>query len=83
MPPSGPLPSPAPRRSQGARVWHVTVDAEPACTSPVVAPEERLDPPLCGTRSRQRAEEYAALLRTRHPGAAVEVVEHGCPMRGE
>jgi hypothetical protein len=64
-------------------VFHVTVNGEPACTSAVVAPDERLEPPVCGTRNRARAEEYAALLRVRHPGAVVAVVEHGCPMRGE
>jgi hypothetical protein len=64
-------------------IWHVTVNGEPACTSPALAPDDRVDPPACGTRNRVRAEEYAALLRRRHPGAAVAVVEHGCPMRGE
>lgn len=65
------------------RVWHVTVDGEPACTSPLVGPDERLEPPICGTRSAERAEAYAALLRARHPAAAIAVVPHGCPMRGE
>ena len=69
--------------SPSASVWHVTVDGEPACTSPLLAPGERLEPPVCGTRSAARAEEYAALLRARHPEAAVAVVAHGCPMRGE
>ncbi len=64
-------------------VWHVTVDGEPACTSPVVTADERLEPPVCGTRNPARAEEYAAMLRERHPGAVVQVVEQGCPMRGE
>lgn len=64
-------------------IWHVTVDGEPACTSGILAPDERLEPPVCGTRNRARAEEYAAMLRGRHPGAAVAVAEHGCPMRGE
>ncbi len=64
-------------------VFHVTVAGEPACTSPIVAPEERLEPPICGTRNRARAEEYAAMLRRRHPGVEVAVVEQGCPMRGE
>jgi hypothetical protein len=64
-------------------VFHVTVNGEPACTSRVVDADERLEPPICGTRSRARAEEYAAMLRARHPGAAVAVVEQGCPMRGE
>jgi hypothetical protein len=64
-------------------VFHVTVDGQPACTSPVVGHDERLEPPICGTRNRARAEEYAALLRDRHPRARVEVVEQGCPMRGE
>jgi hypothetical protein len=64
-------------------VWHVTVNGEPACTSRVVQAEERLEPPICGTRSRSRAEEYAAMLRARHPDAAVEVAEQGCPTRGE
>lgn len=64
-------------------VWHVTVDGEPACTSPLVCADERLEPPVCGTRSAARAEEYAARLRARHPGATVRVVSQGCPMRGE
>ena len=64
-------------------VWHVTVDGEPACTSPVLLPEERVEPPICGTRHRARADAYAAALRERHPGAAIAVVEQGCPMRGE
>jgi hypothetical protein len=64
-------------------VWHVTVDGEPACTSPLVSPDERIEAPACGTRSAARADEYAALLRSRHPGAAIAVVPHGCPMRGE
>jgi hypothetical protein len=64
-------------------VWHVRVNGEPACTSPVVAAEERLEPPVCGSRNRARAEEYAGLLRERHPDARVEVVAQGCPMRGE
>jgi hypothetical protein len=66
-----------------AQVFHVTVQGEPACTSPLVAPDERVEPPACGSRCRERIEEYAAMLRARHPGAAVEVVPHGCPMRGE
>ena len=66
-----------------ATVWHVTVDGEPACTSPLVSADERLEPPVCGTRSPERAEDYAALLRARHPAATVRVVSHGCPMRGE
>ena len=64
-------------------VFHVTVDGEPACLSPVVAPDERLEPPICGTRNRARADEYAAMLSERHPAAKIEVVEQGCPMRGE
>lgn len=64
-------------------VWHVMVDGEPACTAPLVQREERLEPPICGTRNRERAEEYAAMLRASHPEARIEVVEHGCPMRGE
>ncbi len=64
-------------------IWHVLVDGEPACTSRVVGAEERLEPPICGTRNRDRAEEYAAMLRARHPEADVAVVEQGCPMRGE
>ncbi|HEX9309002.1 MAG TPA: hypothetical protein VF912_10795 [Anaeromyxobacter sp.] len=65
------------------RVFHVTVDGEPACTSSRVRADERLEPPVCGTRSASRAEEYAALLRARHPDATIAVVAHGCPMRGE
>jgi hypothetical protein len=66
-----------------AQVFHVTVAGEPACTSPLVGPDERVEPPACGSRNRARAEEYAELLRGRHPGVAIEVVPHGCPMRGE
>jgi hypothetical protein len=64
-------------------VWHVSVDSQPACTSPILSPDERLEPPTCGTRNRLRADEYAGLLRTRHPDSAIEVVAFGCPMRGE
>ena len=64
-------------------VWHVTVDGTPACTAPCVSPDERLEPPVCGTRNLARAEEYAELLRARHPGVSIEVVAQGCPMRGE
>jgi hypothetical protein len=64
-------------------VWHVTVDGEPACTSAALCADERIEPPACGSRRRERAEEYAAMLRARHPGAAIEVVPFGCPMRGE
>lgn len=64
-------------------LWHVTVDGDPACSSPVVAADERLDAPACATRSQARAEAYAAMLRARHPAAAVKVVASGCPMRGE
>ncbi|WP_242393157.1 hypothetical protein [Anaeromyxobacter oryzisoli] len=64
-------------------VWHVTVEGEPACTSAVLTTDERLEPPICGTRNRQRADDYAAMLRANHPGVRVDVVEHGCPMRGE
>ncbi len=66
-----------------ATVFHVTVDGEPACASTAVSPDERVEPPACGTRSAARAEEYAAALRARHPGAVVRVVAGGCPMRGE
>lgn len=64
-------------------IWHVTVDGVPACASPLVTADERLEPPICGSRNQQRVEEYASMLRGRHPGSAVEVVAHGCPMRGE
>jgi hypothetical protein len=64
-------------------IFHVTVNGEPACTSTVVRPDERLEPPICGTRNRARADEYAAMLRERHRDAVIEVVEQGCPMRGE
>jgi hypothetical protein len=64
-------------------VWHVMVDGEPACTSKVVGADERLEPPICGTRDPARAEQYAELLRARHPEAVVQVVASGCPMRGE
>lgn len=64
-------------------VWHVTLDGTPACTARCVSPDERLEPPICGSRNRARAEEYAEMLRSRHPGVVVEVVADGCPMRGE
>jgi hypothetical protein len=64
-------------------IWHVTVDGVPACTSAAVPAEERLDPPFCAARDRERAEGYATRLRARLPGAEVAVVEDGCPMRGE
>jgi hypothetical protein len=28
-------------------------------------------------------EEYADLLRSRHPDTVIEIVAYGCPMRGE
>ncbi len=59
------------------------MNGEPACTSPVVTADERLEPPICGSRNRLRADEYAEMLRSRHPDARVEVVAYGCPMRGE
>ncbi|GEJ55983.1 hypothetical protein [Anaeromyxobacter diazotrophicus] len=64
-------------------IWHVSVNGTPACTSPVLTADERLEPPICGSRNRQRVEEYAVLLRSRHPDAEVEVVAYGCPTRGE
>jgi hypothetical protein len=64
-------------------IWHIRLDGVPACASPIVTPDERLEPPICGSRNRQRVEEYAALLRSRHPESTVEVVAYGCPMRGE
>jgi hypothetical protein len=64
-------------------VWHVTVDGEPACSSPLLRADERLELPVCGSRHRPRAEEYAAFLRSRHPGAVIAVVAEGCPARGE
>jgi len=64
-------------------IWHVIVDGIPACTSPAITPDERLEPPICGSRNRERVEEYAAMLRSRHSESNVEVIEHGCPMRGE
>jgi hypothetical protein len=70
-------------RMSARPIWHVTVNGEPACTSPLVAQDDRVDPPMCAARSRERAEAYARLLRGRLPGATVTVVEHGCPMRGE
>ncbi len=66
-----------------APVFHVTVAGGPACTSPRLAPGERVEPPACGSRCRERIEEYAAMLRARHPDAAIEVVPQGGPMRGE
>jgi hypothetical protein len=65
------------------QIWHVRVDGEPACSSRALAPDERVEAPACGSRDRARAEGYAELLRRRHPGAVVEVVADGCPMRGE
>jgi hypothetical protein len=64
-------------------VWHIILDGVPACASPIITPDERLEPPICGSRNRQRVEECAALLRSRHPESSVEVVAYGCPMRGE
>lgn len=64
-------------------MWHVTVDGEPACASACLSADERLEPPVCGSRNRARIEEYAELLRARHPAASIAVVPHGCPMRGE
>ncbi len=64
-------------------IWHVSVDGVPACESPLLAADERLDPPICGSRNRQRADEYADMLRRRHPESLIEVVAFGCPMRGE
>jgi hypothetical protein len=64
-------------------IWHVTVDGEPACSSPLLLADERLELPVCGSRHRPRAEEYAAFLRSRHPTALIRVVAEGCPARGE
>lgn len=64
-------------------VWHVTVNGSPACTATGLAEDERLEAPICGSRTRPRIEEYAELLRSRHPSDDIQVVEHGCPMRGE
>jgi hypothetical protein len=64
-------------------IWHVSVDGLPACASPAVAAEERLEPPICGARNRERIQEYADLLRSRHPESHIEIVAYGCPMRGE
>jgi hypothetical protein len=64
-------------------IWHVSVNGVPACESPVLAADDRLEPPICGSRNRARAEQYADLLRSRHPDSLIEVVEYGCPMRGE
>jgi hypothetical protein len=64
-------------------IWHVSVNGVPACTSTVLAADERLEPPVCGSRNRSRVEEYADLLRGRHPEALIETVAFGCPMRGE
>jgi hypothetical protein len=64
-------------------IWHVTVDGEPACTSRRLAPDERLEFPVCGSRNRARVDEYAAWLVGRHPEARVEVTADGCPVRGE
>ncbi len=67
----------------GETIWHVMLDGEPACTSRRLAPDERLDFPVCGSRNRARVDDYAELLRARHPEARVEVAADGCPMRGE
>jgi hypothetical protein len=64
-------------------IWHVTVNGIPACTSPLVTTDERLEPPICGSRNRLRVEDYGEMLRARHPDVEVEVVAFGCPMRGE
>jgi len=64
-------------------IWHVVVDGVPACCSTLLAAGERLEPPLCGCRHRQRAEEYAAMLREAHLGVQVEVLPGGCDVRGE
>ena len=64
-------------------IFHVTVNGQPACTAALLAPDERLEPPACGTRRRERAEEYAAFLRGRHPKAEVAITDLGCPARGE
>ncbi len=61
----------------------MTVDGAPACESPLVTPEERIEAPACSSRRRERAAGYAATLRAAHPGARIEVVAQGCPMRGE
>lgn len=64
-------------------VWHATVNGVPACAASGLAEDERLEAPVCGSRDRRRIEDYALLLRSRHPSDDVEVVEDGCPMRGE
>jgi len=64
-------------------VWHVQVNGTPACTSPLLREEERVEFPLCGTRNRAVAEGHARELRDRHPEAEVEVVQGGCHVRGE
>ncbi len=64
-------------------IWHVTVDGAPACESPLVTADERIEAPACSSRRRERAEAYAEMLRARHPGAKIEIVPQGCPMRGE
>jgi hypothetical protein len=64
-------------------IWHVTIDGAPACTAGLLTPEERLDFPLCGSRNRQRVEEYAGMLRARHSGAEIQVLPGGCDVRGE
>jgi hypothetical protein len=64
-------------------IWHVEVDGAPVCSAAVLTAEERLEPPMCGSRNRQRIEEYAAMLIERHPGARVRVLPGGCDVRGE
>ncbi len=64
-------------------VWHVIVNGAPACAAAGLAEDERLEAPVCGSRDRRRIDEYAELLRSRHPADHVQVVEDGCPMRGE
>ena len=75
--------APAPRAATEPQIWHVTVNGAPACSACELARDERLEFPACSSRNRLRLEEYAAMLRPRHPAAAIEVAPYGCPMRGE
>ncbi|WP_248345929.1 hypothetical protein [Anaeromyxobacter paludicola] len=64
-------------------IWHLLVDGAPACAADWLPAEERLEFPLCGSRDRQRLEDWAAFLRARHAGQSFEVRPGGCDVRGE
>lgn len=64
-------------------VWHIQVNDIPACACWLLPDAERLDPPLCHSRDRERLEAHAAYLRQRHPDLAIELVAGGCDPSGE